>query len=193
MHISRIIIGKPQALSLQAVNPYRWHQLLWECFPGRPDADRDFLFRLDDREREFCIQLLSAHGPAIPPWGSWSTRVFEPEFAGGGRYFFQLRANPTRRSSETRALAPIVDEPELSDYLVAKAAAHGFRLLAAPAISVPIVLKFRKNAQTIVLNQVDFAGVLEVTDPAALSEALATGIGRAKAFGCGMLLLRKMS
>lgn len=36
----------------------------------------------------------------------------------------------------------------------------------------------------------DFEGVLEVTDPATFLPALARGFGRAKAFGCGLMLLR---
>ncbi len=37
---------------------------------------------------------------------------------------------------------------------------------------------------------VDFSGHLRVVDPIALRDALFTGIGHAKAFGCGLLLLR---
>lgn len=39
---------------------------------------------------------------------------------------------------------------------------------------------------------VDFSGRLTVTDPAAFADALARGIGHAKAFGCGLLLVRRM-
>lgn len=37
----------------------------------------------------------------------------------------------------------------------------------------------------------DFDGVLEVRDPARFVAALGTGIGRAKAFGCGLMLVRR--
>jgi CRISPR system Cascade subunit CasE len=37
---------------------------------------------------------------------------------------------------------------------------------------------------------VDFSGTLEVHDPQALQRALFSGIGHAKAFGCGLLLIR---
>lgn len=39
-------------------------------------------------------------------------------------------------------------------------------------------------------SSVDFSGVLRVTDAAAFSDALYVGIGHAKAFGCGLLLVR---
>jgi CRISPR system Cascade subunit CasE len=37
---------------------------------------------------------------------------------------------------------------------------------------------------------VDYQGELEVTSPERLSEALRGGIGKAKAYGCGLLLVR---
>ena len=36
----------------------------------------------------------------------------------------------------------------------------------------------------------DFEGVLEVTEPALFVTGLANGFGRAKAFGCGLMLIR---
>jgi CRISPR system Cascade subunit CasE len=37
----------------------------------------------------------------------------------------------------------------------------------------------------------DFEGVLEVTDPVRFLAALANGFGRARAFGCGLMLIRR--
>ncbi len=37
----------------------------------------------------------------------------------------------------------------------------------------------------------DLEGEIEVTDPAAFATALAQGFGRAKAWGCGMMLIRR--
>lgn len=39
--------------------------------------------------------------------------------------------------------------------------------------------------------QLDFTGVLTVTDPAAFLPALSAGFGRARAFGCGLMLIRR--
>jgi CRISPR system Cascade subunit CasE len=41
-------------------------------------------------------------------------------------------------------------------------------------------------------SSVDFAGELEITDPEKFRQTLFNGLGRAKAFGCGMLMVRKM-
>jgi len=38
----------------------------------------------------------------------------------------------------------------------------------------------------------DFAGVLKVEDSGLFAESLITGIGPAKAFGCGLMLIRRL-
>jgi len=38
----------------------------------------------------------------------------------------------------------------------------------------------------------DYEGILEITDPAAFTTAIARGFGRAKAFGCGLMLIRRV-
>jgi len=40
------------------------------------------------------------------------------------------------------------------------------------------------------ISTVDFSGRLQVIDPGALQQALFTGVGHAKAFGCGLLMIR---
>jgi CRISPR system Cascade subunit CasE len=41
------------------------------------------------------------------------------------------------------------------------------------------------------ISVLDFDGILEVTDPALLLSAIASGFGRARAFGCGLMLIRR--
>ncbi|AMS32035.1 hypothetical protein AEM42_05785 [Betaproteobacteria bacterium UKL13-2] len=49
-----------------------------------------------------------------------------------------------------------------------------------------------KRGQNVFLSVVDFSGALVVTDPVAFKTALFNGIGHAKAFGCGLLLVRRL-
>lgn len=42
------------------------------------------------------------------------------------------------------------------------------------------------------LGLIDYAGVLTITDPAAFLAGLAKGFGRAKAYGCGLMLIRRI-
>ncbi len=47
----------------------------------------------------------------------------------------------------------------------------------------------RPSRDRVAITRTDFTGVLEVTDPALLKQALSQGMGRAKAYGCGLMTL----
>ncbi len=49
-----------------------------------------------------------------------------------------------------------------------------------------------KSGHQIRLGIMDFSGILRVTHPENFRKALTNGIGRAKAFGCGLLLLKRL-
>ena len=49
----------------------------------------------------------------------------------------------------------------------------------------------RGNKEPIRISSLDYQGVLRITDLAAFEKALFQGIGPAKGFGCGMLLIRR--
>lgn len=49
----------------------------------------------------------------------------------------------------------------------------------------------RRGEDPIRFSTLDFEGVLEVTDPGALVEKVSKGFGPQKAFGCGLMLLRR--
>ncbi len=51
----------------------------------------------------------------------------------------------------------------------------------------------RQKDQEIRFSTADLAGELQVTDPGTFRETLRNGIGRAKAFGCGLLLVRRIA
>lgn len=44
---------------------------------------------------------------------------------------------------------------------------------------------------SVVLTAIDFTGILRVTDPAAFANTLQRGIGRGRAFGCGLISVRR--
>jgi len=105
MHLTQIQIHKQAAAHRQLRDSYAWHCALWEAFPGRPDDDRDFLFRVDDLHPHFRVLLLSPSQPSSQAWGCWKTKVVADSFLQHDQYVFQLKANPTmRRCADRRRL-----------------------------------------------------------------------------------------
>lgn len=78
-----------------------------------------------------------------------------------------------------------------SAWLARSAEAHGFTV-DTEILRVDSYLQHRMNVagRDIRLSTVEFSGVLTVTKPDAFSRALLRGIGHAKGFGCGLLLVR---
>lgn len=85
-------------------------------------------------------------------------------------------------------------------WLAAQGASAGFVLPADPATGRPRVkvdgadwrmVPRGKGRSPMSFGVLDFEGELELTDPAAFLAALPRGFGKAKAFGCGLMLIRR--
>lgn len=74
------------------------------------------------------------------------------------------------------------------DWLQSRADNHGFEMIAA---SVDAYQQNRAGKRDIRFSTVDFSGELLVTNPGLFQQALFNGLGHAKAFGCGLLLVKR--
>ncbi|MFC0708618.1 type I-E CRISPR-associated protein Cas6/Cse3/CasE [Azorhizophilus paspali] len=101
------------------------------------------------------------------------------------RYRFRLLANPTvTRAGKRRGL---LGEAEQLAWLQRQGERHGFMVKAVLVSASDLLDSRRKGGAPIVLQRVCFEGLLQVVEADALRRALASGIGPAKAFGCGLL------
>lgn len=129
----------------------------------------------------------------------------------GRRFAFRLVANPVRTIARPTGRPPaepgkrtqgikaaLRDPQEQLEWLIRKGEQHGFVIPAAAngrpdaAPSPCLTLTGQKRAGDrgpITIEPVRFEGHLIVTDAAAFTEALRTGIGRGKAYGCGLISL----
>jgi CRISPR-associated protein Cas6/Cse3/CasE, subtype I-E/ECOLI len=172
-------------------DPYKLHQWIWDTLPDAPDTKRDFLFRFDVLDHTLRILLLSERIPDNGNEVTWKTTEVSSSFLGHGTYRFQLRANPTfRRAADHRRLA-IFDEEKIREWFMRKFSDAGCEVLSLET-TAPRRLQFRKgNEQHLgTIYSVDASGVLIVNDEAAFRAAFDTGIGPAKGFGFGLLLLQ---
>ena len=189
-YLTRISLGRSQAASMRLADAYAWHQKLWEAFPDRDGEKRNFLFRIDDAGQDFRVLLLSGITPTPPQWGHWSTKSVAESFLQHPNYRFQIRANPTMRRSKDGKRLGIYQENRLREWICRKAQINGFAILEESlTVGAPIDEFFRKNGKRGQHVSVDFRGLLSVTEYSAFAKAFQTGIGSAKAFGFGMLML----
>lgn len=89
------------------------------------------------------------------------------------------------------ALYQLVQE-HCTAWLQRRAESHGFALDEA-TLSVEAYQQHELKRGSLRFTSVDFTGELTVTDVAAFNAVLCEGLGHAKAFGCGLLLVRRIS
>jgi CRISPR system Cascade subunit CasE len=188
-----------------------WHRCVWQAFnPIEGDrGPRRFLYAVEETSQGYKSLILSDEIPTRPDWcpvQGWTTKVVPSEFLNHSRYAFGLTANPTRvhsvgdtktRISLAQRLSPEDDpQPRLLDWLERKGAVGGFRIYRRNTLAISSdVQTFRTSdqSQQITLHYVRYQGVLEVTDQSLFETTFHSGIGHAKAFGAGLLLLKPIS
>ena len=221
LYFSRIRLSRrPSAQALAGVlsppktGPRRsaHHRLLWSAFADGPDRRRDFLWR-EDRDGAFLV--LSERPPnPLDLFEPHEVKTFAPVLTPGTLLDFVLRANATRKKRGGQRVDVVMDalhdlpKSARAPERMAAAAREGRAWLErqGAAAGVCVVAAGVGNYSTEVLpghrgprkgqpqfGILDLSGRIEVTDPAEFLAQLARGFGRAKAFGCGLMLIRRAS
>jgi CRISPR system Cascade subunit CasE len=219
MLLSRIHLS-PEASSSRDLgpmldSPYHLHKAVWSLFADHPDRRRDFLYRLDWDSGRPLLWTLS-HRPPRPVPDLWDTKTKElrPVLRDGERLRFSLRANPVvtrdgkrhdvvmeakqrlRTSGLLKTEWPT--EAQLAQehgtaWLVRHAEGRGFAVDPGQVLvdSYEVHTFNKPREGKIRLATCDFHGLLTVTDTGAFLHTLHHGVGPAKGFGCGLLLIRR--
>jgi CRISPR system Cascade subunit CasE len=177
---------------------------VWKAFPGRDGQRRDFLTRLDRRRDGFRLLIVSPTEPARPDWcppdsESWKTKPIPRSYFARSRYAFQVCANPTKKVSKERAdgsltkngrRVPMRTRKELVAWINRKGEQGAFTVDEATLRTYSRGRDyFEKKGMRGLHSAIEYQGVLTVTDPSRFHETFTRGIGSAKAFGFGLLVI----
>ncbi len=189
-------------------------RLVWTLFADREDRTRDFLWREDDARRFY---VLSNRPPEDRhQLFTVETKAFEPALSPGDRLVFSLRANATvgrprgdkragKRDDVVMAVLNAIPKHERAErrkdiirheglaWLRRQGAAAGFNFdEGGIAVDGYEPLTIRENAKNALrLSVIEFDGMLTVREPKIFLAKLARGFGRGKAFGLGLMLVRR--
>lgn len=219
MYLSRLTLSRaPEVAALaQLLNPAdegarldAHHRLIWTAFAGDAKARRDFLWR-EEGEGRFLV--LSARPPAATGlFDDPQIKPFAPDLRAGDRLACLLRANATRtvktasgkqhRDVVMAALHPVpkadraaqrdrIAQEQGTRWLEGQGARAGFKLLGADVTGYRVLVPPGQGARRPRFGVIDIEAQITLTDPAAFIARLAQGFGRAKAFGCGLMLIRR--
>ncbi len=211
-----------QLLKRIAQNAYVEHQQLWQLFPEAPDKTRDFIFHSEQRQMSRVYHLVSKRKPLenLIPW-EVQTKSYDPKIATGQRLTFKLNVNPvvSRKDKAGRshrhdvvmdakqqlkaegipqherpASGEIIQKAGIN-WLNQRSEKNGFSFQKQEVI---VDGYERRKAykgpgkSPIEYSVLGFSGILTVIDPVLFKEILINGIGPAKAFGCGLMLIRRV-
>lgn len=207
MKLSRVFLDLTRRDTLRALtSPQLLHGAIESCFPGERQRH---LWRLDWLGDRCCLLLTSDQTPNLaslsaqfgcpdmPP----ETKDYQPfldALTNGAQWRFRLCGNPVHavcaeKGARGKVMAHVTAEQQRK-WLLERAEKHGFSLReGAFDVVQSRWMDFSKHgSHRVAIRQVTFEGVLTVTDADALREALTLGIGRGKAYGCGLLTLVSM-
>jgi CRISPR system Cascade subunit CasE len=123
-------------------------------------------------------------------YGEVRTKPIPEDFLEHDSYRFKVVVNPTRRDSASRKLVPVRVRDAVAQWFRERAeASWGFQVSAQNLQVDSIdVLQFKdKKHRPVTIAQAHVQGVLRVTDKEVFANSFAKGIGRARAYGCGLL------
>ena len=193
------------------------HHLVWSLFAEGPDRKRDFMWR--EMEQRGTFLILSERTPVDRHslFELDAPKPFAPAIAAGDRLGFLLRANPVirrRDPSHRRSIKHDVVMDVLRSHPGGERANHrlttmreqGFAWLERQAARAGFAIRpsdvriegYRQHrvprkgpVAPMSFSTLDFDGVLEVCEPAAFLTSVARGFGATKAYGCGLMLIRR--
>jgi CRISPR system Cascade subunit CasE len=216
MFLSRIALNPRRKSTMAALaSPQTLHAAVENSFPPDLLKKGRNLWRLDKLGNDLYLLVLSSRKPdfshIVEQFGwpssdqSWETKnytLLTERLKAGQQWQFRLRANPVhsvRQTADSQGTAKRgkvyahVTAQQQEQWLLERAEKYGFRVQEGSfQVVQQEVRKFLRHRQPVTLGIATFEGILEVTDVDLFREALANGIGRAKAYGCGLLTITRV-
>jgi CRISPR system Cascade subunit CasE len=204
VYLTRLQINMASYETMRVMNSQeRLHALVEKAIEGQ--AERG-LWRLDTLNGDTYLMLLSGQMPDLRDAQRQigfanrpaESRDYSPLLARiqqNSTWHFRLTANPTQsiqtEKGERGRVKAVTTAPGQREWLLRQADKHGFALFED---SFDVVqsewkkfFKAGERGRPVTLLQATFEGVLQVTDAEAFRWALLHGLGRAKAYGMGLL------
>lgn len=158
-----------------------FHKLVMWGFPKTDDPNPrqkwGVLHRVDGR----FLLVQSQIEPVFPALLETQTKAYDPVLESGRSYRFRLAINPVTQSRYGRKPVDPIAWLQSRDL--------GAKLEVCNLVSVTTPERSRRGGRvsSFALTVATLDGALECTDPGRLRECIVKGVGRGRAYGCGLL------
>ncbi len=162
------------------------HQLIWGFFDDDlPEPRPRILYRLIDN----ILYIISSIAPSPKLDRSYyvdfQTKEFNPKFENNSKLYLDMVANPTYPDS----YKAILDKKKQEDWLVEQGTRHGF-IVDHVEVGSYRRMKISKEKNKFSVFAVPYMAHITITNADEFYKAFCNGIGRAKAYGMGLLMVR---
>lgn len=213
MNLSRIALDTKRRSTMQALtSPHILHGAIETSLTPHTSEGRErTLWRVDFMGEQCYLLVLSFSTPdlrRVAEQFGYGTEEYKLEtrdysqlmirIQADQKWRFRLRANPVRSSPTTKdsrgrrgKLFAHVTQDQQRAWLMERAETCGFSLAADAFDIVHTEWKtfLKASGHTVTLRVADYEGILTIKDSGLFRNALISGIGRAKAYGCGLLTI----
>ena len=217
MFLSKVEINQYNRNTMRALSsPQTMHAAVMASFPPSKNAvSRRPLWRIDKIGSAIYILVQSEIKPdfthIVEQFGwpvseqKWETLDMERFLASikeGQTWRFRLRANPVHSvkssgdESRGKVLAHVTVEQQ-KHWLLSRVQKYGFAVVssghpyneACVEVKQTRQMRFKRQNDQVTINVATFEGILMVEDKDKFIDSMTNGIGRAKAYGCGLLTI----
>lgn len=215
LYVSALHLDRQAVKALKITDPYSLHRVVYSLFPDvRTEAEKlshiqsgivyaDQGGEYDGFQPMRKVLMISDRPPAVQAkdeqgnlYGEVICKSLVEEFLSHTRYQFKVQANPVRKDKQTGKRIAIKGREATRQWFIDRAPkSWGFEVdtkhLQIDAIDV---LQFRKqqDGPVITIGKAHIQGALTVTDPEQFKQSFKNGIGKGRAFGCGLLQIVPM-
>lgn len=205
LFVSALHLDRKAVKVLKITDPYSLHRVVYSLFQdvrtesekhshiqsGIVYADQGGGFEGYEAVRK--VLMISDREPAANIDGQYGQVICKPlanEFLDQNRYQFKVQVNPVRKDKQTGKRVAIRGREAIRQWFIDRAPkSWGFEVdpvhLQVDAIEV---MQFGgKDKRPITVGKAHLQGTLTVTDPEQFKKSFKLGIGKGRAFGCGLL------
>ena len=191
--LSRYLLTPSDRRALRWTDVYSLHRIIYDLFDNVRGEDKQsssgILFA-DKGVRQGISQIviLSDRLPHQPQRGTLETIPLSESYLQAQAYRFEVIVNPVRRENRSGKIIPVRGREAIATWFCGRAPSWGFTV-HAPSLQVTDIQvdRFNKDGATATIARATLVGQLVVTERDAFARAVCQGIGRARAFGCGLL------
>lgn len=189
--LTRYRLSHRDCLKMRLTNTYEVHKAVYSLFPKGEDnrilyADKGF------RDGWRHILILSGIKPETEDPNRVDFRPVPEKFLDFPGYVFDVEINAVRRQNATGKLEAIGDRDDIRGWFEERAPTWGFAARSVQVGQHWADIFYKSRDKRVTLAKASLSGILEVRDRDVFKRSFRNGIGRGKAFGCGLLQLRPL-